>query len=92
MHGLKLDSIPNKLEGNVHINKTIVIENFKGCRKIPTTRRSNIWIVAAKGNEDSMLVIPTFRDCWSWNTFDEKYILKSKKDHILLHIMIDILH
>ncbi|BCZ44608.1 hypothetical protein psyc5s11_06750 [Clostridium gelidum] len=52
MHGLKLDSVPKELEGNVHINKTIVIENFKGCRNILTTRRSNIWIVAAKGDED----------------------------------------
>ena len=79
LHGLKLDSVPNKLEGNVHINKTIVIENFKGCRNIPTIRRSNIWIVAAKGDEDSMLVMPTFRDCWNWNTFDEKIYSKIQK-------------
>ena len=84
MHGLKLDSIPNKLEGTVHINKTIVVENFKGCRNIPTTRRSNIWIIAAKGDEDSMLVLPAFRDCWKWKIFDEKVYSKIKKgSHIV---------
>ena len=79
LHGLKLDSIPSKLQGNVHINKTIIIENFKGCRNITTTRRSNIWIVAAKGDEDSMLVMPTFRDFWNWNIFDEKIYSKIQK-------------
>ena len=79
LHGLKLDSVPSKLQGNVHINKTIVIENFKGCRKIPTTRRSNIWIVAAKGDEDTMLVAPTFRDFLNWKTFDEKIYSKIQK-------------
>lgn len=79
LHGLKLDSIPNKLQGDVHINKTIIIENFKGCRNITTTRRSNIWIIAAKGDDDSMLVIPIFKDCWNWKIFDEKIYSKIQK-------------
>ncbi|BCZ46699.1 hypothetical protein psyc5s11_27660 [Clostridium gelidum] len=64
LNGLKIDSIPNKLEGDVHINKTIIVENFKGCRNITTTKRSNIWVIAAKGDEDSMLVTPAFKHCW----------------------------
>ena len=79
LHGLKLDSIPNKLQGDVHINKTIIIENFKGCRNITTTRRSNIWIIAAKGDEDSMLVMPIFKDCWNWKIFNEKIYSKIQK-------------
>ena len=79
LHGLKLDSIPNKLQGNIHMNKTIIIENLKGCRNITTTRRSNIWIIAAKGDEDSMIVMPIFRDCWSWKVFDEKIYSKIQK-------------
>ena len=79
LHGLKLDSIPNKLKGDVHINKTIIIENFKGCRNITKTKRSNIWIIAAKGDEDSMLAMPIFKDCWNWNIFDEKIYSKIQK-------------
>ena len=79
LHGLKIDSIPNKLEGAVHINKTIVVENFKGCRNITTTKRSNIWIIAAKGDEDSMLVLPAFKDCWMRGIFYEKVYSKIQK-------------
>ena len=79
LHGLKLDSIPNTLNGDIHINKTIIIENFKGCRNITTTQRRNIWIIAAKGNEDSMIVMPIFKDFWNWNIFHEKIYSKIQK-------------
>jgi len=79
LHGLKLDSIPNTLKGDVHINKTIIVENFKGCRSITKTKRSNIWIIAAKGDEDSMLVMPIFKDMWNWNIFNEKIYSKIEK-------------
>ena len=79
LHGLKIDSIPDTLKGDVHINKTIIIENFKGCRNIIKTKRSNIWIIAAKGNEDSMLVMPIFKDMWNWNIFNEKIYSKIEK-------------
>jgi len=79
LHGLKLGSIPNTLKGDIHINKTIIIENFKGCRKITTTKRRNIWIIAAKGDEDSMLVMPIFKDCWNWSIFHKKIYSKIEK-------------
>jgi len=79
LRGLKLDIIPNKLRGDIHINKTIIIENLKGCRNITTARRSNIWIIAAKGDEDSMVIMPIFRNCWSWQIFDEKIYSKIQK-------------
>jgi transposase-like protein len=79
LHGLKLVSVPNKLKGDVHINKTIIIENFKGCKNITKTKRSNIWIIAAKGDEDSMLAMPIFKDNWNWNIFNEKIYSKIEK-------------
>ena len=84
LHGLKLDSIPNKLEGDVHINKTLIVENFKGCRNITTTTRSNIWVIAAKGNEDSMLAIPAFKHCWMREIFYEKVYSKIQKGSYII--------
>lgn len=79
LHGLQLDSSPNILEGNVHMKMTSVTENLKGCRNITTTRRSYIWIAAAKGDEDSMLIIPLFRDYTNAKIFQEKVYSKIKK-------------
>lgn len=76
LHILKNDSIPSSLKGYVHMNKTILKENYKGCRNITTKRRRNIWVVAAKGNEDSMLVIPAFCDFWDWKLFESKIYSK----------------
>jgi hypothetical protein len=60
----------------VHINKTILKENFKGSKNMPEKRRRNIWVVAAKGDEDSMLVMPTFSDFWDWRLFKNKIYSK----------------
>jgi len=80
LHGLKMDSIPNSLKGDIHINKTIIKENFKGNRNILIKeRRRNIWIIVAKGNEDSMLAMPIFKDCWDWNIFSNKIYSKIEK-------------
>ncbi|OOM78516.1 hypothetical protein CLPUN_18780 [Clostridium puniceum] len=80
LHGLKIDSIPNRLNGDVHINKTILKENFKESRNIVIKeRRRNIWIIAARGNEDSMLAMPIFKDCWNWNIFSDKIYSKIEK-------------
>ncbi len=79
LYALKKDYIPNGLKGDVHINKTILKENFKGCRNITKTKRSNIWIIAAKGDEDSMLTIPVFKDYWNWNIFHKKIYSKIEK-------------
>lgn len=87
LHGLKIDSIPNRLKGDVHINKTILKENFKGSRNIVIKeRRRNIWVIAAKGNEDSMLAMPIFKDCWDWNIFSNKIYSKiEKKSYIVAY-------
>lgn len=83
LHGLTLDSTPNTLKGTIYIGKTILQENFKGCRNIGievrSHRRRNIWIIGAKGQEDSMFVKPIFKDIWDWKIFDEKVYSKVEK-------------
>jgi transposase-like protein len=77
---LKKDSIPRSLKGYVHMNKTIIKESFKGSRNITAKRRRNIWVVAAKGNDDSMLVMPAFNDFWDWNLFKNKIYSKIEEN------------
>ncbi|EKQ57421.1 MULTISPECIES: hypothetical protein [unclassified Clostridium] len=83
LYALSLDGTQNSLEGIVYITKTILKENFKGCRNIEfdftTQRRRNIWIVGAKGDEDSMFVKPVFREAWDWKTYYEKVYSKVEK-------------
>ena len=88
LYGLSLEGAPKSLNGIVYITKMILAENFKGCRNIEfdftTQRRRNIWIIGAKGDEDSMFVKPIFKDVWNWKTFDEKVYSKiEKKSYIV---------
>jgi transposase-like protein len=84
LHGLTFDSIPEKLSGDVYIGKKLIPENFKGCRNIITTKRHNIWVVAAKGNEDSMIAKPISRAFWDLPSFNKKiYALVDKKAYII---------
>ena len=79
LHGLALDSMPSKLDGDIHISKIIMSENFKGSRKIEETKRKNIWVIAAKGEEDSMLIIPICKSYWDLKKFNEKIYHKINK-------------
>lgn len=79
LRGFKLDNIPEDLYGDVHINKTIIVENFKGCRNIKTTKRKNIWVIAAKGEKDSLIAMPVFKDFWDWTIFNEKIYYRIPK-------------
>jgi hypothetical protein len=83
LHGLNLEGTPNSLRGVIYITKTILAENFKGCRNIEfdftRQRRRNIWIIGAKGDEDSMFVKPIFKDVWNWKTYYEKVYSKIEK-------------
>ena len=88
LYGLSLEGTPNSLHGIIYIAKTILPENFKGCRNIgfdfTTHRRRNIWIIGAKGDEDSMFVKPIFKDIWDWKTFNKKVYSKiEKKSYIV---------
>lgn len=79
LHGLTLDCMSNKLKGNIYIGKTLLIENFKGCRNIETPLRRNIWIVGAKGSDDSMLAKPISKGSWNLKKFNEMIYSKIEK-------------
>ena len=84
LHGLTLHTDLDKLKGSVHIGKAIMVENFKGCRNITQTKRRNIWIIGAKGDEDSMFVIPICKDYWDLKSFNKKIYTKVKKDSYII--------
>jgi transposase-like protein len=84
LYGLTLDSLSNKLNGDIHIGKTLMIENFKGCRNINTTLRRNIWVIGSKGSEDSMIIKPLSVGSWDLRRFNEKIYSKiEKKSYII---------
>lgn len=88
LYGLKDGSIPtSKLKGNVHINKTILKENFKGNRNIKVKERRNVWIIAVKGNEDSMLAIPISKGFFDLKAFNSKVYSKIEEDAYIVPYM-----
>ncbi|MBE6072271.1 MAG: IS1 family transposase [Clostridium butyricum] len=84
MQGLTLDGMPDSLEGKIFISKTIHKENFKGCRKGIPKERSNIWIVAARGNSDSMLVTEIGANNWNKMRFDKNVYSKIKENSYIV--------
>lgn len=84
LYGLTLDEISNKLNGDIYIGKTIMKENFKGCKNITTHKRRNIWIVGAKDMKDSMLAKPICKDFWDLKSFKEKIYSKIQKESYII--------
>lgn len=88
LHSLSLNSTPNMLKGIIYISKTVILENFKGCRNLETDyerdRRKNVWIFGAKGDEDSMFVKPVFKVWWDLPIFREKVYSKIEKNSYLV--------
>lgn len=80
LNGLSFNNIPKCLYGNIHMGKAIMKENFKGCRNIRAPYRKDIWIVAAKGKQDSILSLPVCKNGWNPKAFDEKIYKKIDKD------------
>ena len=84
LYGLTLDSVPDKLSGDVYISKKLIPENFKGSRKINSNLRRNIWVVGAKGSEDAMIAKPISRGFWNLQSFNNKiYTIIDKKSYII---------
>ncbi|GKU23212.1 IS1/IS1595 family N-terminal zinc-binding domain-containing protein [Clostridium folliculivorans] len=83
LQALSTDSTPDSLSGVVHIGKVIIKESFKGCRDkeiiASATPRENIWIIGAKGEEDSMFIKPVFKYYWDKIAFNEKVYSKIEK-------------
>ncbi|GFP77580.1 IS1 family transposase [Clostridium fungisolvens] len=80
LQALSIDSTPDSLSGIVHVGKVILKENFKGCRNSQiisaATPRQNIWVIGAKGQEDSMFIKPIFKHQWDRRAFNEKVYSK----------------
>ncbi|GFZ30437.1 hypothetical protein CSC2_09630 [Clostridium zeae] len=94
LHSINLDITPNKLRGIVHVGKTIIHENFKGCRNVksininrdcPINLRKNVWIIGAKGDDNSMFVKPLFNSCWNLTTFNIKLYSRIEKISYIVH-------
>ncbi|WP_459481509.1 transposase [Clostridium saccharoperbutylacetonicum] len=84
LHGLNYDSVPEKLSGDVHIAKKLIPENFKGSKNITIQVRHNIWVVAAKSGENSIIVKPISRCHWHLPSFNKKiYYLIDEKAYIV---------
>jgi len=80
LNGFSIIGTPEHLYGNIYMGKAIMKENFKGCRNISDLYRKDIWIVAAKGKEDSMISIPVCKNGWNAKDFNEKIYNKFDKD------------
>jgi len=79
LNGLSFDNIPEYLYGDIYMGKAIMKENFKGCRNIKALYRKDIWIIAAKGKEDSILSTPVCKNGWNSKDFNEKIYKKIDK-------------
>lgn len=79
LNGLSFHNIPKYLYGNIHMGKAVMAENFKGCRNIIEPYRKDIWIVAVKGKEDSILALPVSKNGWNPKEFHEKIYKKIDK-------------
>ena len=84
LHGLTLDTLPNKLSGDIYIGKTLIKENFKGCRNIETDIRENIWVVGAKGLDDSMLIKPISKHFWDLKSFNKRIYSKIEEKSFIV--------
>ena len=71
MQFMKPYVMAESLEGKVFITKSIIKENFKGCRNIKIKDRKNICIVCAKDRRDSMVVLPICKQNFDKKNFDE---------------------
>lgn len=84
LHGLTLNSLPTKLKDYVYIGKTLLKENFKGCRNIETSVRRTIWVIGAKGSDDSMLIKPISKGLWNLKSFNEKIYSSIEKESYII--------
>lgn len=86
LNGLVNIVTPKKLFDFVHIGKTVIKENFKGCRNIETSDREDIWIVAASGGKDTILSVPVCKKKWDLENFKLKVYSKiDKNSYIITH-------
>lgn len=80
LHAMTFNIIPQRLLGNIHMIKASTKENFKGNKHINTDIREKVFVVAAKGEEDSILCLPVCKKRWDMNLFNEKVYVKVDKN------------
>jgi len=84
LHAMTFSKIPNLLMGNIHMTKISTKENFKGNKHIDTDVREKIFIVSAKGREDSILCLPICKKRWDFNKFNEKVYKRFHKNSTII--------
>ncbi|MBE6051993.1 MAG: IS1 family transposase [Clostridium sp.] len=72
LSAMTISEIPKRLVGNIHMIKTSVKENFKGNKHIDTDIREKVFVVTARGREDSILCLPVCKKRWQLDKFNEK--------------------
>lgn len=72
LNAMTYSNIPKILKGKVHMIKTSTKENFKGNKHIDTEVREKVFVVAARGKEDTILSLPICKKKWDINKFNEK--------------------
>ena len=72
------------MEGEVHIAKTVMKENFKGARNISTVERKNIIVIATIDSKDTMISLPLCKELWSYKIFKDKVYGKIKKNSYIV--------
>ncbi|MBE6049687.1 MAG: IS1 family transposase [Clostridium sp.] len=84
LYAMTFNEIPKRLIGNIHMIKTSTKENFKGNKHIDTDVREKIFIVSAKGAEDSILCLPICKKRWDIKKFNEKIYSKIDSSSIII--------
>ncbi|MBE6049958.1 MAG: IS1 family transposase [Clostridium sp.] len=84
LHALTFCEIPDKLIGNVHMIKASTKENFKGNKHIDTDIREKVYMVSARGEEDSILCLPVCKKIWDIKKFNEKVYSKVSKKSLII--------
>ena len=72
LHAMTFTKIPDSLTGKIHMIKISTKENFKGNKHIDTDVREKVFVVSARGKEDSILCLPVCKKRWDINKFNDK--------------------
>ena len=84
LHAMTYSKIPERLIGNVHMIKTSTKENFKGNKHIDTDVSEQVFIVSARGSEDSILCLPVCKKRWDINKFNEKIYERIDENSVII--------
>ncbi|MBE6051856.1 MAG: IS1 family transposase [Clostridium sp.] len=84
LNAMTYSNIPKTLVGKVHMIKTSIKENFKGNKHIDTDVREKVFVVSARGREDSILSLPVCRKRWDINKFNDKIYSRLAPNSVII--------